>query len=160
MTASTQMTAPTAIRERAQETFRRHLEYLSSDRIPEWVELFTEDGVLEFPYGPEGFPQKVAGKQELFEYMKNFPRHFEVRFMRLKFHETTDPTLVVAEFASEGKAVSTGRPYNQTYISVVETKDGHISRYVDFWNPLVAMKAIETSAQQMGSSFLGTEAAA
>lgn len=159
MTALTQTTSPSAIRERAQEAFRRHLQYLSSDRIPEWVELFTEDGVLEFPYGPEGFPQKVAGKQELFEYMKNFPRHFEVRFTGLKFHETTDPTLVVAEFSSEGRAVATGRPYNQTYISVVETKDGRISRYVDFWNPLVAMKAFAADAQQLGSSFLGAETA-
>ncbi|MCE9668665.1 nuclear transport factor 2 family protein [Myxococcus stipitatus] len=159
MTTTTQTTSPSAIRERAQETFRRHLQYLSSDRIPEWVALFAEDGVLEFPYGPEGFPQKVAGKQELFEYMKNFPRHFEVRFTNLKFHETTDPALVVAEFSSEGKALTTGRPYNQTYISVVETRDGRITRYVDFWNPLVAMKAMEANTQQLGSSFLGAEAA-
>ncbi|WP_257460428.1 nuclear transport factor 2 family protein [Archangium lipolyticum] len=141
-----------AIRKQAQQTFSNHLEYLSSGRISEWVDLFTEDGVLEFPYGPEGFPKKVTGKGELYEYMKNFPKHFQVRFNGLRFHETTDASLVVAEFASEGKALTTGRPYDQRYISLVETRDGKISRYVDFWNPLVAMKSL--GSENLGASFL------
>lgn len=147
-----------SIRAQAQQTFSSHLEYLSSGRIREWVDLFTPDGVLEFPYGPEGFPKRVAGKAELYEYMKNFPAHFEVRFTKLRFHETTDPTLVIAEFSSEGRALSTGRPYDQTYISVVETREGKITRYVDFWNPLVAMKALAT--EDIGARFLHEEAPA
>ena len=50
------------VRDAARLTFRNHLEYLSSGRIPEWVELFADEGVLEFPYGPEGFPKAVTGK--------------------------------------------------------------------------------------------------
>ena len=65
------------VRDAARQTFRDHLEYLSSGRIPEWVELFSDEGVLEFPYGPEGFPKAVSGKAELFDYMQNFPKHFE-----------------------------------------------------------------------------------
>ncbi|WP_323395177.1 nuclear transport factor 2 family protein [Myxococcus guangdongensis] len=119
----------------------------------------TEDGVLEFPYGPEGFPQKVEGKEALHGYMKNFPEHFDVRFKDLRFHETVDPTRVVAEFASEGTARSTGRPYHQKYISVVETRDDRITRYVDFWNPRVAMKAMAVEESRgMGASFLGAGA--
>ncbi|MCM2422638.1 hypothetical protein [Streptomyces sp. RKAG293] len=38
-----------------------------------------------------------------------------------------------------------GRPYNQKYISVVETPDGKISRYVDFWNPQVAAESMRGS---------------
>ncbi|NMO13505.1 nuclear transport factor 2 family protein [Pyxidicoccus fallax] len=150
---STANTATQQIRKQAQQTFSNHLEYLSSGRISEWVDLFAEDGVLEFPYGPEGFPKKVTGKGELYAYMKNFPRHFQVRFTGLRFHETTDPSLVVAEFSSEGKALETGRPYNQTYISLVETRDGKITRYVDFWNPLVAMKAM--GAENISAAYLG-----
>ncbi|MFI7211566.1 nuclear transport factor 2 family protein [Micromonospora maritima] len=134
------------VRETAQQAFKDHLEYLSSGRIEEWVDLFTEDGVLEFPYGPAGFPQKVVGKQALFDYMQNFPEHFKVEFVDLHFHETVDPTLVIAEFKSVGQALSTGKPYNQTYISVVETVEGKISRYVDFWNPLVAAEALNVAS--------------
>jgi ketosteroid isomerase-like protein len=130
------------VRKEAQQVFVRHTELLSSGRIPEWVDLFAEDGLLEFPYAPAGFPKSVRGKAALLAYMKNFPEHFQVRFHGIVFHETADPSLVIAEFASEGIARATGRPYNQTYISVVETKDGLITRYRDFWNPLVAMEAL------------------
>ncbi|OPG03849.1 nuclear transport factor 2 family protein [Microbispora sp. GKU 823] len=134
-----------SVRDAAQQAFKNHLEYLSSGRIPEWVELFTDDGILEFPYGPADFPKEIRGKEALFEYMKNFPEHFKVTFVDLRFHETVDPSLVIAEFKSEGIAVSTGKPYNQTYISVVETTDGKISRYVDFWNPLVAAESLNVT---------------
>ncbi|MEW2401044.1 nuclear transport factor 2 family protein [Streptomyces sp. NPDC046862] len=142
-----------SIRAGAQQAFKNHLDHLSSGRIPEWVDLFTEDGALEFPYAPKGFPTKTAGKEGLYEYMKNFPEHFKVEFTDLRFHETVDPSLVIAEFKSRGTALSTDRPYNQTYISVVETKDGRISRYVDFWNPLVGMEALGGSPADMASAF-------
>ncbi len=71
----------------------------------------------------------------------------------VRIHETVDPTLVIAELKSEGVALETGRPYNQTYISVVETVDGKISRYVDYWNPLIAMEALGGSTDDMITAF-------
>ncbi|MGK5554282.1 nuclear transport factor 2 family protein [Actinomadura kijaniata] len=146
-------TGTETVRARAQRTFRDHLDLLSAGRIPEWVDLFTEDGVLEFPYGPKGYPREVRGKAELHAYMKNFPEHFQVEFTDLRFHETTDPALVVAEFRSRGTARATGRPYEQTYISLVWTEDGRISRYVDYWNPLVAIEALGEDADDMVAAF-------
>ncbi|RSS82168.1 nuclear transport factor 2 family protein [Streptomyces sp. WAC06614] len=147
---------PDAVRAAAQQAFRNHLAYLSAGRITEWVDLFTEDGVLEFPYAPKGFPARTEGKEGLFAYMRNFPEHFRVEFVDLHFHETVDPSLVIAEFKSKGVALSTGRPYDQTYISVVETEEGRISRYVDFWNPLVGMEALGGDSTDMVSAF-GTD---
>ena len=142
------------IREKAEQAFKNHLTYLSTGRIEEWVNLFAEEGVLEFPYGPDGFPKKVAGKEALYEYMKNFPEHFKVAFTNLYFHPTADPTLVIAEFESDGIALSTGRPYLQKYISVVNnTEDGKITRYVDFWNPLVAMKSMNVPIDALTEAF-------
>jgi ketosteroid isomerase-like protein len=128
-----------------QQAFRNHLKFLSSGRIEEWVDLFTEDGILEFPYAPEGtdFPSSVSGKKALFDYMKNFPKHFKVEFENLHFHATQEPSLVIAEFTSKGHAISTGKPYLQKYISVVTTTpEGKIAKYVDFWNPLTAFEAL------------------
>lgn len=137
------MSTQEQIRNAAQATFKNHLEFLSSGEIEKWVDLFEENGILEFPYGPADFPKQVIGKTELYEYMQNFPKHFSVSFENLHFHATESPNLVIAEFTSNGKAISTDKPYNQQYISVVTTNDdGKILKYVDFWNPLVAMEAI------------------
>ncbi|WP_025692076.1 nuclear transport factor 2 family protein [Paenibacillus zanthoxyli] len=144
-----------AIRERAQETFRNHLKYLSGGDIEAWIGLWHEDGILEFPYGPAGFPEYKQGKADMYEYMLNFPKHFDVQFTDLEFHPAVDPELVIAEFKSTGKHRETGNPYNQTYISVVETKDGLITRYRDFWNPLVAIES--TGSMNEAVQFSGNQ---
>lgn len=57
---------------------------------------------------------------------------------------------MIAEFQCDGHVVETGLPYRQSYISVIETRDGRIVRYKDYWNPLVVKEAF-------GGSFLQTE---
>ncbi|GAA2445589.1 nuclear transport factor 2 family protein [Streptomyces glaucus] len=145
-----------AVRAAARQVFRDHLDLLTAGRVEEWVELFTEDGVLEFPYAPKGYTTRLVGRQELLAYISNFPKAFRLRMTDVRIHETVDPSLVIAELKSEGVALETGRPYDQTYISVVETVDGRISRYVDYWNPLIAMEALGGSTDDMITAF-GTD---
>ncbi|MGA5123255.1 nuclear transport factor 2 family protein [Streptomyces pseudogriseolus] len=140
------MTTSTPTRTAACQAFLDHLDHLAAGRVDEWAELFTEDGVLEFPYAPPGYPTRLQGRGELRAHMAAFPKAFRVEMKDVRIHETVDPTLVIAELRCEGVALETGRPYDQTYISVVETRDGRISRYVDYWNPLVAMEALGGSA--------------
>jgi len=88
-------------------------------------------------------PRKVVGHDALVAHMRNFPKIFDVEFVDLVFHETTDPSLVIAEFGSKGTALPTGKPYEQTCISVVRTNDDSlITHYLDYWNPLVAIEAL------------------
>ena len=126
----------------AQEVFGSHLDLLAAGRNAEWADLFTEDAVLEFPYAPTGYPARVVGKRALLEHAESFSENFRVEFTDLRFHDTVDPALVIAELKGKGVALKTGRPYDQTYICVVETEGGRISRYVDFWNPQVVADAL------------------
>ncbi len=136
----------------AQQAVVEHLRLVSSGRIEEWLDLFTPDGVLEFPYAPAGMPSRVQGRDALREHMRHFPRSFDVEFVDLTFHETTDPGRVIAEFRSVGHAVPTGKPYEQTCISVVHTDDeARITRYVDYWNPLVAIEALSPGQVPAGA---------
>lgn len=146
------MSTTAEVRSKAQQTFLDHLEYLSSGRTDEWLALFTEDGVLEHPYSPEGYP-KVIDKAGLTEYIPNFPQQFDVEFKDVRFIEAADPSLVIAEFRSEGTALSTGNRYDQEYISVVQTRDGLITRYVDYWNPLIFLRSLDTTAADAYGAF-------
>jgi ketosteroid isomerase-like protein len=140
----------------AQHAVREHLRLISSGQIREWLDLFASDGTLEFPFAPAGVPQRVTGHDELFAHMSHFPETFDVEFVDLVFHETTDPRVAIAEFRSTGRAVPTGKPYEQRIISVVYTDDdGLITRYVDYWNPLVAIEALSahTTPGSVGDSF-------
>ncbi|MGA5117292.1 nuclear transport factor 2 family protein [Streptomyces pseudogriseolus] len=65
------MTTPTPIRTAARQAF---LDHLAAGRVDEWTDLFTEDGVLEFPYAPPGYPTRLQGRDELRAHMAAFPR--------------------------------------------------------------------------------------
>lgn len=141
------------IKNKAEVTFKNHLKFLSEGNIEKWIDLFTDNGILEFPYAPKDFPKEVKGKEKLFEYMKNFPKHFKVTFVNLYFHPTANSNLIIAEFESNGIALSTNNSYDQKYISVVTTDDsGRIERYVDFWNPIAAMEALGVNINEQGLS--------
>lgn len=135
-------TSDAIVRQTAQELFKRHLELLSSSRLEEWVQLFEENGSIEHPFAPGEYLAAITGHEALLSYISVFPKLYSVTFGEPHFHETTDPSLVIAEFTSEGTGITTGNPYNQQYISVVYTTGGKITRYVDFWNPLVSMSAV------------------
>lgn len=143
---STAHTGTDTARVAAQATFSSHMEHLAAGRGRAWVDLFTEDAVLEFPYAPAGYPRRVTGHRDLLAHMERFSASFRVEFTELHFYETVDPALVIAQLKCVGAAVETGRPYDQTYLSVVEMKDGRIDRYVDFWNPQVVTDALGAGA--------------
>ncbi|MEV7867314.1 nuclear transport factor 2 family protein [Streptomyces sp. NPDC088124] len=127
----------------AQHAVAEHLRLTAAGRIDEWVALFAPDAVLEFPFAPAGVSRRVTGRDALVAHMSNFPETFDVDFVDLVFHETVDPSLVIAEFRSTGTALPTGKPYEQRCISVVRTDDNAlITHYLDYWNPLVAIEAL------------------
>ena len=116
---------------------------LLSGNAEGFVDMWAEDGSIEFPYAPPGFPQRLDGKAAIREHLRKFPEmlHFD-RFSDPVFHQSQDPRVLVAEFSCEGRAVATGRPYNQQYISVVEFREGRIVKYRDYWNPVIALRAM------------------
>lgn len=104
--------------------------------------------MLEFPYAPEGFPERIEGKAAIYDYIKDFPDIFA--FTAPTVYRSADTNTIIAEFQCEGYAIATGLPYRQTYISVIETKDGSILHYKDYWNPLVVNETF-------GETFVQTE---
>nr|WP_154984166.1 nuclear transport factor 2 family protein [Paenibacillus xylanexedens] len=115
---------------------------LLEGKLDQWSELFAPDAIFEFPYSPPGYPQRLEGKSAIFN-------HVNALFKFLKIHQFSEPTILidsdqqrfVAEFTCEGVFLSTGKPYNQTYISVVSYDYDKITHYRDYWNPLIVMES-------------------
>ena len=127
----------------AQHAVAEHLRLTAAGQTDEWVKLFAPDGVLEFPYAPDGVPRRVQGHEALVAHMRTFPQTFDVEFVDLVFHDTIDARVAVAEFRSTGTAIPTGKQYRQECVSVVHTDDdGLITHYLDYWNPLIAVEAL------------------
>lgn len=127
------MNAPT----QPAELFRHGLQLLLDKKFSAWVDLWADDGVIEFPFAPEGWPKRLEGKAAVADYMRGYPDHIDIRELpELQIHEMADTSTIVVEMRAVGTLVQTGAPFDMTYIAVVSFADGRITRYRDYWNPL------------------------
>ncbi|WP_374650956.1 nuclear transport factor 2 family protein, partial [Rhizorhabdus sp.] len=83
-----------------------------------FVEMMAENGVMEFPYAPIGLPARLDGRAAIARHLENVGGM--IAFDRMgepTIHPSTDPDVVIIEFAGFGRGVTTGEPYDQSYIS-------------------------------------------
>ncbi|QHC27694.1 nuclear transport factor 2 family protein [Streptomyces sp. HF10] len=139
------MSAPTS----PADLYRHSLRLLLDKDIPAWVALWAEDGLMEFPFAPDGRPRRLEGKEAIAAYMRPYPDHIDLHdFPDLRIHQTTEPETIVVEMRGVGRMVATGAPFDMTYIAVVTVRDGHFTSYRDYWNPL--------AVQEPGTDFAGS----
>ncbi|MEU1406888.1 nuclear transport factor 2 family protein [Streptomyces sp. NPDC005728] len=132
-----------------EELYRHSLRLLLDGDIPAWVGLWAEDGVMEFPFAPPGWPERLNGREAVAAYMRDYPAHIDLHdFPDLRIHRTTGPETIVVEMRGVGRLVRTGAPFDMTYIAVVSVRDGHFATYRDYWNPL--------AVQEPGLRFTGS----
>lgn len=108
--------------------------------------LFAEDVVFEFPYAPDGLPRRLDGRAALAAHFARLGPLIRFGPMLLGHVHAAGDTVII-EFSCTGVGVATGAPYDQVYISVVTLRQGRITHYRDYWNPLVVLTALgDTSA--------------
>ena len=121
--------------------FRHSLDLLVDARIEEWIDLFTEDGILEFPYPAWGLPVRMQGREELLAQMTMFRNQLKVEFSEPEFYTADENGLVITAYTGECTLLATGGQYHQTYLSVVRFRHDRIALYRDFWAPWALMQA-------------------
>jgi ketosteroid isomerase-like protein len=115
--------------------------------VDAFVELMSADGYIEWPYRPPGVPARIQGREEIRQHLQTaggFIRFDEYRNVIL--HETTDPAVVIVEYAAHGSVVATGAPFRQTVIAVFRVVDGQVVSYRDYINPLPLLEARSASS--------------
>ena len=119
-------------------------------------DLFTPDVAFEFPYAPEGLPRRLDGMAALADHLTRLEPMLKLGEFTLRAIHPSDDTVII-EFSCDGFGIATGLPYDQDYISVVTLRDGRISHYRDYWNPLVALSALG-GAQAAAMAYAGETA--
>ncbi|MDQ0656733.1 nuclear transport factor 2 family protein [Paenibacillus sp. W2I17] len=139
MTQSQQMEAGNSIPHQIMHGFTQ---LLLEGKLEQWLELYTSEAIFEFPYAPAGYPQKLEGKAEITNHLHNLLGMIEIQqFSEPVILADSTKQQFVAEFTCKGRSLVTGKPYNQTYISVVRHSNGKITHYKDYWNPMVVLES-------------------
>lgn len=95
------------------------------------------------PYAPENYPQRLQGKAAIYEYVKDYPKHIDLRDVsEVGVHQTLDPKTLVVEALGEGLVVATGEQHRVRYVWVITVEGGKIVRQRDYWNPVTVPDAL------------------
>lgn len=115
----------------------RALQLLLDKDMAGFAGLWAEDGVMEFPFAPTGYPARLEGRAAIEDYLRDYPKMLDIQGFPVQVvHQSTNPDVAVVEFDAEGVVVATGKPYRFSYIAVITVRDGEIVSYRDYWNPL------------------------
>lgn len=102
---------------------------------PEYLDMFHDDAVFEFPFGPGG-PVRLEGKLAMAEYLGRI----EGSTVFDPFELTTSYPIrgggMVLEYRCRAYAGESKIAFDQDYVTVVETADGRIRRYCEYLDPL------------------------
>jgi uncharacterized protein len=127
---------------------QRFMANVVNSKHKELLEMMTEDAVMEFPYHLPTTPAQLVGKSEIVRFFSGFGDFLVLDETRLiAAHETANPSVGILEYEGKGKATKTGRPYLQKYITVLTFRDGLISHWKDYWNPVSVLNATSESDQ-------------
>jgi uncharacterized protein len=115
--------------------FTTALESLRAGDLATYLEMYDDDAVHEFPFAPEGRPKRLEGKSAIAEYMKKLPARGRFDSFEMRVRETGDELIVEAE--GHGKRPGSGEPFHLQYVWFITHKNGRVSRFRDYMNPLL-----------------------
>ena len=79
------------------EWFTTALEALREGDVNGFVRMYDDDAIHEFPFAPEGRPERLEGKAAIADYMKNLPALVQLdSFDGVRVREAGDELIVEA----------------------------------------------------------------
>jgi ketosteroid isomerase-like protein len=108
-----------------------------------FFDLLADDVVFEYVITVPGYPRHVVGRFSVAELYRAYGDTLVLdRCFDLAVHRDRESGVVVLEYASEGRAVSTGVAYANRYISVLTVVDRKVTRWRDYLDPIAVFEAV------------------
>lgn len=112
--------------------------------VRDYLDLFTEDGVLETPYAPEA-TRRVVGAADLAEFVESLRGYVVLTEMRLRGNYPTGGDVVVLEYDGQVRQPRAGVSFEQSYVAVIRTRDGRVALFREYSDPQRAATAARSS---------------
>lgn len=106
------------------------------------VAFYSEDYVLELPYGDPHTVKTVEGVRVVRDYLAGAFEVFRFELLDLEVHPTEDPDLIIAEYRSAGRVLQTGAAYANRYVGFWWFRDGEVVRTREYYNPVASQLAL------------------
>ena len=106
--------------------------------------LLADDAVFEMPFAPDGFERKFVGKDNILAFVETVPSMIDAENLHDVRLETvhSDPGEVIAEYRSDMVIKPTGRAYRNEYVSRFTVRNGQITRFAEYYDPIRLVVAL------------------
>jgi ketosteroid isomerase-like protein len=124
---------------------RRYLDALNAWDLDAIRDMTTEDVVFEVPFRPEGFERRTEGRDRYIELLHQASTVMIDGSENL--HDIgvdtlgSNPDELFAEYRSAMKLRS-GADYRNEYVARFSVRDGRISRFAEYMNPIILFRAM------------------
>jgi ketosteroid isomerase-like protein len=137
------MTAPD-LRQHNMDVASRYIDAINRWDFETMRELLAEDAVFEMPFAPDGFERKFVGRENILAFVATVPDFIDAENLhdvRLQTYHA-DPGEVVAEYKSDMVLKPTGLEYRNEYVSRFTVRDGRITRFAEYYDPIRLVVAL------------------
>jgi len=108
-----------------------------------FFDLLAEDVIFEFVISVPGYPQRVEGRRAVADLYRGYGNGMVLDSADgLAVHRDPETSVVVLEYAGHGRAVRTGRAYDNHFVSVITIKGRTVTRWRDYLDPVAVFQAI------------------
>jgi len=117
----------------------------------DFAELFAEDGVMAYRFPTQWQPEEIKGREEIRAYFgkvrgAGVRERIEVQSVQATCWRTNDPEVTIAEITHRGWSKLKQDYYSFTAIAILHLRDGEITRYDDYMNPLLMQELLGVPA--------------
>jgi hypothetical protein len=143
----------TELREANMAVVRRYIDAINAWDFDTKRALLAEDALFEMPYAPEGFERRIVGRDNIIAFVETIPAIIDaenLHDLRLETYNS-DPGEIVAEYRSDMVIKPHGAEYRNEYVSRFTVRDGQITRFAEYYDPIRLVVALGGSVATVGS---------
>jgi uncharacterized protein len=108
----------------------------------DYFDLLADDVVFDYVISVPGYPRHVEGRQNIIDLYSTYDDFMDVDSAdNLRVYRDSEASVVVLEYEVHGRSVQTGRSYDNRLASVVTVKDGRVTYWRDYLDPVAVFEA-------------------
>ena len=108
----------------------------------DYFDMLSDDAVFEYVISVPGYPRRVEGRQGIIDLYSDYDSYMTVRSAdNLRVYRDPDASVVVLEYEVHGESALTGRSYDNRFVSIVTVKDGKVTWWRDYLDPIAVFDA-------------------
>ena len=116
------------------ERIREYFDLIATGDVDALAQYWHDDIVFEAPFSFTGKPSRTVGKQAVYDRLSTSYGLVSMAFHMTEIYELSDPDRFLVEYDSDGHMLGSGERYQNSYITLVEVREGLISRFREFYD--------------------------